>query len=314
MELTDLKMRTFAFFSANLHQLLPHIPYEEHLTLYNQSTRFGRLALDESRSQRWLQEDFLPPEILRTLSRPGIIATFHTGPYRVLPMWLALKGRPVTVLVSGDVAENQGVQFDETYRYLCAQSALTAPYSCLVAEDPFVLRKMLRALDQGHYLVIYVDGHTGTGAVTKRKDTSVLDFLGRPLQIRTGVAELARISSAPIYPMMMKFDTVDKPTIIAGQPYGFQNTARQPEEIHSVMKMLYSGLEIFLEEHAMQWEGWYHIHHDLLMARHSPNGGILRHYMPFQLGNRYFLLHKDSLSSFSINAAVYHQVKKFLTI
>lgn len=312
-------MRSFAFFSANLHQLLPDIPYEEHANLFRQADRYGKLALDTSHHRHGLDSLSWPSGTLPDWARPGIVATFHTGPYRLLPMWLARKGLPITVLLAADIAAAQHVDYEQARHLIETTTGKPINYQVLHAENPLVLRQLLRALQQGRFVVIYVDGQLGAaaagpGRLRDTHGTLELDFMGRPMRVRTGVAELARLSGRPIYPWTMSFDAADQPVLHPGPVLSIPAGPRDPAIIQQVMEQLYAYLAQSVSDRPMQWEGWYYVHHDLTRARSDAKGGMLRHYLPFCFADRYFLLHKDSLTVQVISSRVYQKLASFIDL
>src|SRR5690606_23981325 len=98
--LTDL-----AFFSANIHKLFPHIPFKDHSRLFQEAAAFNRLATDEELNNQALRFAPKPTGWFKQLKKPGVIASFHTGPYRLLSMWLMQQHIPFTLVVSEDVEE-----------------------------------------------------------------------------------------------------------------------------------------------------------------------------------------------------------------
>src|SRR3546814_4229719 len=96
-------LRAFAFFSANLHKLHPGVPYDRHPALFLEANRYARLAMDDQLNIRWVDKYEPPAGFLEGMREPGIIASFHTGPYRLLCMWLARMGVPSTIVFASDV-------------------------------------------------------------------------------------------------------------------------------------------------------------------------------------------------------------------
>src|SRR5690606_37455538 len=97
-----------------------------------------------------------------------------------------------------DVADSQRDAYHTWYRSLGTQSN---GFAILEAEDPMVIRKMVRALHQGHFLVVYVDGNMGSHGARDRSVLTV-DFLAHKIRVRTGVADVARPAGVPIYPVI----------------------------------------------------------------------------------------------------------------
>lgn len=306
---TAAQLRAFAFFSANLRHLLPEMPYEKHAALFVQAGAYRKLADTLDRFPLDLRAEVESEGAgLLSVDRPGIFAAFHTGPYRLLGRWLASQGKPLTLLVSSDVAAKQEGDFDVWYKQ-CSVAMENDSLECLMAEDPMVFRKMMRALERGRCLLIYVDGQTGVRQQAGGSGSLSLGFLGAPLWVRTGVADLARLAQVPIYPLFAYFDEARKPVVRclpALMPP--DKAASRAEWTQHCMHDLYQRLEAAVRQRPAQWEGWLYIHHDL--AAKSNPGGLLRYYMPFALHDRCFLLEKDSMAAYPISDELYEQIRK----
>ena len=305
----DTDLRAFAFFSASLHKLMPGVPFQQHRKLYLEAKRFGRLAMDDERNTQWANTLMPQADFLTDMDQPGIIASFHTGPYRLLCMWLAKLGLPITVVIAADVAQEQDALNVKAESQL-TKNATAIDYEYLFADDPMILRKMVRALKGGRFLVFYVDGNMGVGKNSKSRNTVTIDFLAHQIRVRTGVAELARRTGAPIYPVLTYYDDACKPVFR-------RFDAIKPDEagdscrglVTRWMEQLYGHLQNVIQRDAMQWEGWFYIHHDLVLDATARESGLFNHYLPFMVANRYFLLHKDSFNALPIPRTVYQILK-----
>ena len=305
----DNRLRAFTFFSANLQKLCPDLLYEQHRSLFLQANRYADLTLDDERNIRWANTLEPPAGLLDGMDRPGIIASFHTGPYRLLCMWLAKQGVPITMVISADVAMRQEQRNRKAYGQVAGGDA-SAGYEYLYADDPMVLRKMIHALKRGRFLVCYIDGNMGVGKNTQSRNTLTLDFMAHQLRVRTGVAELARIAGVPIYPVMTHFDDHNRPAFqrfgtIDPQAAGNGGKAA----VAGWMEQLYGHLGTEVRQHLPQWEGWFYIHHDFVRHKTDIYGGLLRYYLPFKMGGRHFLLNKESYNAQPVTEEVYLLMK-----
>ena len=303
------ELRDWAFFSANLHKLMPNVSYAAHPAYYASAWRYRLQATNDDLNWKWLNELPAPNDFLNTLQQPGVIASFHTGPYRLLCMWLIRHGIPFTLVVSADVAHGQGESNDGWYRRI-ADNDKAGHMHCLLAEDPMVMRKMVRHIKQGRFILLYVDGNMGAGKMGNYKGSLTLDFLAHRIRVKTGVAELARLAKAPIYPVLAAFDDKGVPELVFRSPI---NTANLPAArkvfVAHVMKQLYDWLQSFLGKNGLQWEGWFYVHADLVRDTDAANHGFLRYYAPFEFAGKYFLLHKDSFMVYPISADVYQMIQ-----
>lgn len=302
---TDANWRAFVFFSANLRHLMPKLTFEKHADLFVQAARFAQRGDELSNSSEASFYDTTGMDV-PDYNAPGIFASFHTGPYKWLGQWLVAQGKPLTIILSSDVAVRQGDRFGDWYRQLRTDDD---NLEYLQAEDPMIFRKMIGALNRGRYLLLYVDGQTGARRQAGGKGSVPLNFLASSIWVRTGVAELARLAKVPVYPIYAYFDDEKKPSL------QWLPTLRPPtknckraEWAHSCMASLFHNLETEVCRRPAQWEGWLYIHHDLAKRSSRGQGGLLKYYMPFALHNRHFLLEKASLAAYPISGKLYSQI------
>lgn len=299
-------LRTFAFFSANLRKLLPALSLKEHMRYFKETLSHQALATNQQRNEQWLAESPAPFDFLASLRQPGIIASFHTGPYRLLSMWLMKHRIPFTLVLSADVMVSQ----EDANRRLHQQIAGKGQedlFKVLLAEDPFVLRKMMRALQHGHFILLYIDGNVGSGK-NSQKGMLTIDFLAHRLQVRTGPASLSSLAKVPVYPVLPYFDDNMEPQLYTVSALVISAGGGRSEYIQQTMKTLYDLLAKFLHERPTQWEGWLYVHHDLVRQTTLDGNSFLDYYMPFSLGQDYFLLHKDSYFAYRISGPLYNKI------
>lgn len=304
-ESDDNRMRSFAFFSANLYKLIPGIPFEQHGELFVKAEEFVKLATDDTLHRQWLATNaFKSLDALRT-AQPGIIATYHTGPYRLLPMWLAHQGVPLTLLVSTDVVESQGADYQAWYQRLARDTQGTG-FGILEAEDSLVARKMIRALRDGHHLLIYVDGNMG-GPQRRQHIGSIIDFLSHRIHARTGAAQVASLANVPVYVVGSYFGKEKEPRFEVFPAIVPAESAQDRKTTIAVtMNTIYRRLEQMIEKSPMQWEGWFYVHGDIVREDvSSAITELFRLYMPFKVKNQAFLLHKGTLNVYRLPDRLY---------
>lgn len=301
--------RTFAFFSANLQKLMPAIPYNRHPALFMEANNYARMAMDDTHNMAWAATYRPSAELLAGMQNPGIIASFHTGPYRLVCTWLARKGIPITIVISADVEKKQTDRNRQVYKQV-VNDEVTA-YEYLVAEDPLVLRKMIGALKRGRYLVCYIDGHTGVNNNRQGRTSMVMDFMAHQLRVKTGAAELARLARVPIYPLLAYFDEQNHPVLKRFDTlWPCLDGNNGSEAVADRMRRLYGHLHDIVARYPMQWEGWFYIQHDLVHTPGLADGNLFQYYLPFKVADRHFLLHKESFSAFPISPQIYQKLKE----
>lgn len=305
----DNQLRAFAFFSANVQKLIPEIPYERHGELFEEAAHFARLVADDQLHRQWLEAEACTLGSPVDCTRPGVIATYHTGPYRLLPMWLVQQGISLTLVVSADVMKSQRETYDTWYRSLGAEKG---DFTMLVAEDPLVIRKMIRALHDGHFLLVYVDGNMGSGSAGSRSEL-IVDFFAHKIRVRTGVADVARLAGVPIYPICALFGRAQRPRFdVLPQIESIGPKEDRTAWITATMQLIYRRLADVVRNDPMQWEGWFYVHGDMVNEETVQINELFRFYLPFRLREHYFLLHKDSYRAYRLPAQLYERLRQIV--
>lgn len=257
--------KPFALFSANLYQCLPKIPVTLHETLYQKACAHQALAVAEQRCPHQLERLKAMNIPSHMYNQPGIVVTYHTGSYRLIGKWLAMHGFPVTLVIASGVLEQQG----DTYRRLVAEAVPGSRFDLLDAERADALLRMRAALREGRYLLVYVDGNTGTAPL---HNTAVIPFLDSELRVRTGVAHLARLMSCPIYPAINRRmpggDTVFQCPAPLWVPQS-ANKDTNRDAACSATAALYSLLAATVVKMPEQWESWFYLHEHLTLPETS---------------------------------------------
>ena len=226
-------------------------------------------------------------------------------------MWLMQQHIPFTLVVSEDVEEKQGHANRQLHQQIVG-AGMETYFQTFTAQDPLVLRKMLRALQQGHFILLYLDGNTGAGM---QKGTHVLSFLQQPLRVRTGAAALSFLAKVPIYPVLPIFDAQGQPEVIHGPVVQPPEGQQRDHYMAVTMRKLYGMLEQLIKKYPMQWEGWFYVHDDLVLAADPSINSFFNHYMPFSWAGNYFLLHKATYQAYPLKKPVFDKIyRRFLDI
>lgn len=305
----------FAYFSANLYNLLPHIAQRDYLRLFNQ-LQANRMLSDLDIEQAGTMEVHAWDEkqALGLRNRPGIICTFHTGSYRFLNLLLAKAGVPISLLVAGDALEQELQAFANRFAPAARQLGIAPDLEFINASLPNSLIRMARAAKRGRCLLVYLDGNTGAGMHDEKPGNLLtVPFCAGQMRVRKGTAVLAHRLGLPIYPM-----------ICTREPTGLtaENSHRLHYRLHKALlplpdereaefaaraiPHLYAALQEVASGHPYEWEGWLNVHTSLV---HSPpaikSGFRPAVYVPFRLGGHTCLLHLPSYTGYSVSKALY---------
>lgn len=251
-----------ALFRANVYQLLPEYASEQYAGLYQQVIRTQELAQHQYRQHRAEDIDLIMPRLASWIEamqvRPGIIATYHSGSYRLLNLCLLRAGIPLVLIVSKDVALREQQLMLQRVRDMQGQTPHSPQLILLEAEDPLVLRKVVRLIGQGYHLSIYVDGNTGVTDPAKARMLAV-PFLSGQLRVRQGIGAISYLANVPIYPVISRVEQGNSRFAFAPPVLRAPNTGRE-EYVQAATRTLYDFLATHVYQYPGQWECWHYLH------------------------------------------------------
>lgn len=140
-----------------------------------------------------------------TLPDRGMLFTFHYGPYRLLPRLLVAHGLRIALLASAAIVEREQAQ----YRKELMQAQLPPDQlTCIPADDPMVLRRILTAIrDEGRLVLVFVDANEG---LVSNQDTRAsgleIPFGASHFRWRTNLLRLADRFDLPIATVYLQED------------------------------------------------------------------------------------------------------------
>ena len=299
--------RTFAFYSANLQCLMPGVPLEQHKAYFEQTQRLQDFnSLNNSLEQLDLLKD---AKWADGISAPGIVATFHMGPYHLVCGWLMRQGIPFSLVLSDDIFQHKAASYSRLYREVTGCATSSEDFGLINAANPHSLFQMRRAMMKGHLLLVYVDGNTGV----RDQSGLPLNFLDGTLRVKTGVAYLSYLMQCQVYPVLCHWEEKRAQWKAAEPILPYAGESRQ-QYVQRCMTVVYGLLADSLPQYTPQWEGWKYVHHDIHAGDGKPNRRKLdRHmpvtqFMPFTLGSATFLLERKRLQAYPIPAQVYRRV------
>ncbi|WP_134090840.1 hypothetical protein [Olivibacter sp. XZL3] len=303
----DRTLYHYAFFSANLHRFLPHIPWHEHARLFKEMALNQSLSLLDMQYATVFADNTLQTAVenLRDQlqAQPGIVVTFHTGSYRLLNFLLTKAGVPISLVVSKHTYMKEGEAFREAFRKL---GNGTGHFDLIVAEQPQALLRMVRSLKDGNNLLLYMDGNTGMRA--RLNQLEEISWFGKPLFVRRGVPYLAHAAQVPIYPVLSERGATGVDLLILSKidPAGFvQRTAF----IAETCQHLYALLEAVLQKQPEQWTCWPYIHRNLGPSISgnplSEPENQLSCWSVFKFGSDCYLFDKINYQFFMITSEMY---------
>lgn len=274
-ELIGSRRMSHLMTSANLHTFLPTLSAAEHDQFFADILYYQALAGVDEKIIAKVAELSLTgaPDSLwdAAAGKPTIFCTCHLGSYRLLGLLLTRLGMKFNLLIDTQTYTNQGERFlrihGEAARYFGQPQS---EMGLIDAEQSSSGLQLIRTLKQGKSLVVYLDGNTGAGGVNRQDDKLVgVDFLGKPILARKGIAYLSMATQTPIVPIfayrdgpytnaMHVFDPVTTPPTPA---------ADRDRVCATVTQQLYNDFSTMLGKYPAQWEGWLYVQKYLDMPR-----------------------------------------------
>lgn len=276
----------YALFAANLYRFRPEIDARDYPQIYQRliSSKY-RAADDQMATVLPVQEDVLAE--LQTYVRqikdaPGIVATFHTGSYRLLSRVMYTQGLNVAVLMSREILAEQG-------EYLFAQHQQMNDVGRLQLIDADAgnsLLKILAAIRDGYHIVVYMDGNHGAGTAKDGSDMEEVPFFQSDLRVRKGLAVLSYKRQIPIYPILSALDEADE-ICYQGYPAILPTSGEFLEDYSArVFRGLYTHLQEVIRHQVAMWEGWLYVH--TMPVDQSKKR--TQTYWPCRVGTRYYVM------------------------
>ncbi|GAB4028377.1 lysophospholipid acyltransferase family protein [Spirosoma koreense] len=253
----------FTTFSANVENLLPSIPRQQHETLFRELllqqifTNFDQqcLTAGDLVKLRGIRSGFNKDD------GPKIYCTYHMGSYRLLTSILFRRGIDCVLLVGSNMNRSQGDSMTEHIEGLRQKHGLTNVFRVVEANSPSAGLTVLRELKAGRSLIVYVDGspETTPEAGEEQQFLSVR-FGQRHVLTRKGVGYLSHAANVPIVPVVSYRQRDTTNVLHCLSP--IRPILRSDREMYcqEVMQQLYDAFWPYLTKYPEQWEGWNYIH------------------------------------------------------
>ncbi|MFD2555059.1 lysophospholipid acyltransferase family protein [Sphingobacterium tabacisoli] len=244
----ELNNWEFALFSANLHQLLPDIPWQQHAEYYRQHKHYHRPRAMATVAQ-WDVSAIMPYD-----KEPYILCLFHLGYHAQLPYILASQGIQFDMILDRKVFEAQQEQL------LAMQSAMQSgggSYRFLLSDSPTVLLQARTALRDGRHLLVFADGNSGT--TDRIADKVEIGFLEGSLYVRKGIAVLSYLTRSTIVPLAHRQEG-KRFKLTVGEAISPLMASTREHYIQDAMQQLYAYLGDLIGQEPWLWESWSYLH------------------------------------------------------
>ncbi|WP_165447055.1 hypothetical protein [Olivibacter jilunii] len=311
--------------SASFRNFLPELDYRQHRRLFDLLMRNQQLAHQEQKPSALKGEVMLNFSGKYTLEdlreRPGIIATFHSGSFRLIGHLFVKEKVPFSLLVAGDGLEKEDQMVSEQYG---KENLKSFGFDLINANRENALLKMCRELRAGKNILVYLDGNTGANGHSENRNLILLRFLYQRIRVRAGAAYAAYLTEAPIYPVISTRRWKYRPRLDFFPPVIPDRSTDRATFVEMALKRLYGYLEDTVKEKPWQWNGWLHLHRhaeiinpvpEQIRIKSMPKGTKGRYvmfnerdYAIFSTDDLYFLLRKKDYACFEIKNWRYHHI------
>jgi lauroyl/myristoyl acyltransferase len=210
--------------------------------------------------------------------RGAVVISFHVGPYRFLPLVLALNGYHVDIVVD-ERGIGRETSFLDDINGVLAQlghwhaglDERVGVIGVINAQKPDVALRMSRALKQGHVVFVMLDGNTGAGARKAIRLHGGVLFAAQVL-VRAGVGEIADAAHASVVLALSWRRRLRRDLFRFHAPIQRADAEARADFGERVVRELVSALETRLAPDPGQWEEWHHLHkmQDIAPASASP--------------------------------------------
>jgi len=311
----DAIIRSFAFFGAQLQAFETGVEPKKLLQLFRCARLHQALNLFDQDKREALALFDQPAwhKLRKYLAKPGIVATYHVGSYRLIGRWLMQQKLPFVLLVATRVTKQTAFS---TYLQRNKRQGFQLP-PILLAEDPHVIRKMCNYIKQGFYILTYVDGGRGCFTDIDLDRLAPVPFFSGKLYIHRGIPLLARLAECPIYPIVVPRTTAHVPKLIAHDPIYVAWDENTLDHLNAVLCKLFGILQDTLTQsvYLHQWEHWLSGQPTGRYRRNKKlriEEGNAHRYFPYRSTKQCYMLCADTLMSYRISEDLYRDFVNLL--
>jgi lauroyl/myristoyl acyltransferase len=216
--------------------------------------------------QMWRGFDVYNEEALDSALAQGkgvVVAGQHLGPQRYSFAALGARGIKVVAAMTeqfiGDAEE--WVKRINTDLGVGPEAEAVNRVTILAVEKPTCALTMVRALRRGEAVMFDIDGNIGVGGEERTlAGARLLQFLGREVHVRQGVAYLGYRSGAPVLPLIALWGRNGRPELHYFDPLMAREGESLEEFSDRCLEDLYTRLEEVVRERPEQWEMWPHFY------------------------------------------------------
>ncbi|MFD2966222.1 lysophospholipid acyltransferase family protein [Sphingobacterium bambusae] len=310
-------VNTYSFFSANLLNFIPSIPFDLHPYLFKEFRKNKkRNGIDATSFSAVYPYPIVGWETIDKMMLNGasILCTFHFGPFQLLNYVLVKQEEAYCLLVARETYDKWRERYPNLIKLLC-QAQAKGLFDLINVNDRNALRTMYRQTAEGRKLLIYVDGLEGMSN-ERQSSLQKINFLGQIITVPSGAAQLSWSLKLPLQPVIAEQigDTVNLRFGKAIYPNGGVN---RDLYLHMTMQSLFSFVSYYIMRRPELWTNWPSAHlylgskppiEDSIFDELSAANLHARKFGLFSSGEQYFLLRKKDYLSFVITGLEFSQL------
>jgi lauroyl/myristoyl acyltransferase len=210
-----------------------------------------------------------------------LIALFHYGHHRQVFYDLAVTGVPFLAPVAKQsYFECLQIGRVSTRRFEHA-------FQLIEVESPRVGRDLLKGMRSGRVGLIYVDGNMGPDGHKLEEGGLDVDFFGRRIRVKEGIARLAHGLGVPVLPLFVEARNNEERVAFEPLLYPMAKARASASELESsrqrMMQTLYQHLEDRVRRSPSLWEFAFCLHRWIVQRERQALRPVLSHDLPERL-------------------------------
>lgn len=263
------KHKDYLFTSANWQHFFGQDSVESTDSFYSNYVLQKKLTeLDFETDLDWLMSNFeLKGDlsfIEKIKSQPYIFASFHFGPYQMQGLVLSeILKTQYAILANSALFMDQFTQFLST-KYndpeKKGKGIMISKDDVVNPESLNALMKMREKVNAGKSLLVYLDGMEGLTGYLDRDKMMEVNFCGKKMFVRKGIARIAHFLKTPIISLVTRRLPNGKAEVTFAPPVDPAATPKWQDFTQKFMQGSYDFFEPFFLQNPEQFEVFDHLH------------------------------------------------------
>lgn len=304
----------FNLVAANIKQIFPYLNFNSHRDIFKNISLYQKLSKLDQFYINSIEDceliDFTESVNNMINEKPFIFTTFHLGSYRIINHFLTRKGISFDLLVAKKTFERERNLFEEIFNH--NKITENQEIGLIDVENNKAIFKMIKSLKKGRSLLVYMDGNSGIGSISKKSTNLMpIKFGNGEIFVRKGAIDISFITNVPIL-NIISF-VFNGHTKLKFFPIINVNDRTKEGYTNYAINEIYRQFETLLMKYPDQWEGWFYIH-KIINIKNRPFSNIdydkikneekysfnYHDYGIFNTCENYFLFNKNNLLSYNI--------------